>query len=131
MTCCTRRARASMPAIRAAIKMHFGSAGSRYSVREKYGMRPHIKPIYIYIYIYISPRLKLFLMHSHIISSHGARHYMRMRIPSIYMFTYHLLRHYCLIWKHLMSMRSKIIACFISTVTVIPHALCFIYAHTS
>ena len=70
-----------MPAIRAAIKMHFGSAGSRYSVREKYGMRPHIKPIYIYI----SPRLKLFLMHSHIISSHGTRHYMHMhmRIPSI------------------------------------------------
>ena len=33
--------RASMPAIRAAIKMHFGSAGSSYSVREKYGMRPH------------------------------------------------------------------------------------------
>ena len=29
------------------------------------------------------PRLKLFLMHSHIISSHGARHYMRMRIPSL------------------------------------------------
>ena len=39
--CCTRRAKASMPAIRAAIKMHFGSAGSHYSVREKYGMRPH------------------------------------------------------------------------------------------
>ena len=41
-----------------------------------------------YIYMYISPRLKLFLMHSHIISSHGARHYMRMRIPSYDCFTH-------------------------------------------
>ena len=32
----------------------------------------------------VPTRLKLFLMHSHIISSHGARHYMCMRIPSIH-----------------------------------------------